>query len=57
MNKIKTDVNSIIKPEVEKLKKLGFKPPSLDGRWLLSQTLEKANTFYTHQEVIYHKIK
>ena len=51
MNKITADVYTIIKPEVEKLKKLGFKTASLDCRLLLSQILEKTNPVYNHQEV------
>ena len=51
MNKKKIDVYSLIKYEVEKLKKLGFKTPSLDCRLLLSRILKKNNTVYTHQEV------
>ena len=51
MNKKKTDVYSIIKPEIEKLRKLGFKTASLDCRLLLSQILDKSNTVYTHEEV------
>ena len=51
MNKMKIDVYSIIKPEVEKLKTLGFKTASLDCRLLLSQILQKANPVYTHEQV------
>ena len=51
MNKKKIDVYSLIKLEVEKLKKLGFKTASLDCRLLLSQILKKTNTVYTHQEI------
>ena len=51
MSKMKIDVYSIIKPEVEKLKTLGFKTASLDCRLLLSQILEKSNTVYTHEQV------
>ena len=51
MNKKKIDVYSLIKLEVEKLTKLGFKTASLDCRMLLSQILNKTNTVYTHQEV------
>ena len=51
MNKKKIDVYSLIKWEVEKLKKLGFKTASLDCRLLLSQILKKPKTVYTHQEV------
>ena len=51
MNKKKIDVYSLIKYEVEKLKKLGFKTPSLDCRLLLSRILKKNNKVYTHQEV------
>ncbi len=51
MNKKKIDVYSLIRYEVEKLKKLGFKTPSLDCRLLLSRILKKNNTVYTHQEV------
>ena len=51
MNKMKIDVYSIIKPEVEKLKTLGFKTASLDCRLLLSQILKKAKPVYTHEQV------
>ena len=51
MSKMKIDVYSIIKPEVEKLKTLGFKTASLDCRLLLSKILEKANPVYTHEQV------
>ena len=51
MSKIKTDVYSLIKLEVEKLKKSGFKTASLDCRLLLSQILKKANPVYTHEYV------
>ena len=51
MSKMKIDVYSIIKPEVEKLKTLGFKTASLDCRLLLSQILEKAYPVYTHEQV------
>ena len=51
MSKMKIDVYSIIKPEVEKLKTLGFKTASLDCRLLLSQILEKSNPVYTHEQV------
>ena len=51
MNKKNIDVYSLIRYEVEKLKKLGFKTPSLDCRLLLSRILKKNNTVYTHQEV------
>ena len=51
MSKMRIDVYSIIKPEVEKLKTLGFKTASLDCRLLLSQILKKANPVYTHEQV------
>ena len=51
MSKMKIDVYSIIKPEVEKLKTLGFKTASLDCRLLLSQILEKPYPVYTHEQV------
>ena len=51
MSKIKTDVYSLIKLEVEKLEKLGFKTASLDCRLILSQILEKSNPVYTHEQV------
>ena len=51
MNKKKIDVYSLIKREVEKLKKIGNKTASLDCRLLLSQILKKTNTVFTHQEV------
>ena len=49
MNKIKTDVYSIIKLEVETLKKLGFKKANLDCRLLLSEILDKAHPLYSNQ--------
>ena len=55
MNKKKIDVYSLIKWEVEKLKKIGNKSASLDCRLLLSQILKKTNTVYTHQEVYISK--
>ena len=51
MYKKKIDVYSLIKREVEKLKKIGNKTASLDCRLLLSQILKKTSTVYTHQEV------
>tara|TARA_B100000989_G_scaffold284_1_gene161 strand:- start:128 stop:1015 length:888 start_codon:yes stop_codon:yes gene_type:complete len=51
MSKTKIDVFSIIRPEVEKLKTLGFKTASLDCRLLLSKILGKANPVYTHEKV------
>ena len=51
MNKIKKDVYSLIKLEVTKLEKLGFKTASLDCRLLLSQILKKASPVYTHEQV------
>ena len=51
MSKIKIDVFSIIRPEVERLKKLGFKTASLDCRLLLSQILKKTKPVYSHEEV------
>ena len=51
MNKKKIDVYSLIKNEVENLKKIGNKTASLDCRLLLSQILKKTNTVYTHQKV------
>ncbi len=51
MSKTEIEVFSIIRPEVEKLKKLGFKTASLDCRLLLTQILGKANPVYTHERV------
>ena len=51
MSRIKTDVYSLIKLEVNKLKILGFKTASLDCRLLLSKILKKANPVYTHEQV------
>ncbi len=51
MNKKKIDVYSLIRRQVEKLKRMGIKTASLDCRLLLSQILKKTNTVYTHQEV------
>ena len=51
MNKIKTDVYSLIKLEVEKLEKLGFETASLDCRLLLSLILQKGSPVYTHEQV------
>ena len=48
---MKIDVYSLIKPEVEKLKTLGFKTSILDCRCLHSQTLQKPNPVYTHEQV------
>ena len=51
MIKTEIDVFSIIRLEVEKLKKLGFVTASLDCRLLLSETLKKSNPVYTHEKV------
>ena len=47
----KLDVFSLIKPEIEVLKKSGSETASLDCRLLLSHVLEKKNTIYTHENV------
>ena len=47
----KLDVFSLIKPEIEVLKKSGSETASLDCRLLLSHVLEKKNTVYTHENV------
>ena len=47
----KLDVFSLIKPEIEVLKKSGSETASLDCRLLLSNVLEKKNTVYTHENV------
>ena len=51
MIKKKLDVFSLIKPEIEVLKKSGSGTASLDCRLLLSHVLEKKNTVYTHENV------
>ena len=55
----KLDVFSLIKPEIEVLKKSGSETASLDCRLLLSHVLEKKNTVYTHENVYitYNEIK
>ena len=50
MNKKKIDVYSLIKYEVENLKKLDFKTPSLDCRLLLYRILKKKYKDYNHKE-------
>ena len=47
----KLDVFSLIKPEIEVLKKSGSETASLDCRLLLSFVLEKKSTIYTHENV------
>ena len=47
----KLDVFSLIKPEIEVLKRSGSETSSLDCRLLLSHVLEKKNTVYTHENV------
>ena len=51
MIKKKLDVFSLIKPEIEVLKKSGSETASLDCRLLLSYVLEKKSTLYTHENV------
>ena len=51
MIKKKLDVFSLIKSEIEVLKKSGSETASLDCRLLLSHVLEKKNTVYTHENV------
>src|SRR5210317_1051732 len=51
MIKKKLDVFSLIKSEIEVLKKSGSETPSLDCRLLLSYVLEKKSTLYTHENV------
>ena len=45
------DVYTIIKPEIEKLKKIGNKTPSLDCRILLSYVMGLSETIYTHENI------
>jgi len=51
MIKKKLDVFSLIKSEIEVLKKSGSETASLDCRLLLSFVLEKKSTIYTHENV------
>ena len=51
MIKKKLDVFSLIKSEIEVLKKSGSETASLDCRLLLSHVLEKTSTLYTHENV------
>jgi release factor glutamine methyltransferase len=51
MIKKKLDVFSLIKSEIEILKKSGSETASLDCRLLLSYVLEKKSTLYTHENV------
>lgn len=51
MIKKKLDVFSLIKSEIEVLKKSGSETASLDCRILLSHVLEKTSTLYTHENV------
>ena len=51
MNKSKIDVYTLIKPEIEKLKKSGCETASLDCRLLLSKVIKKADPVYMHQDI------
>lgn len=51
MNKREIDVYTVIKPEVEKLRKVGIGTASLDCRLLLAQILRKDDPLYTHQSI------
>ena len=51
MNKNKIDVYTLIKPEIEKLKKSGCETASLDCRLLLSKVIKKADPVYMHQDI------
>lgn len=51
MNKNKIDVYTLIKPEIEKLKKSGSETASLDCRLLLSKVIKKADPVYMHQDI------
>ena len=51
MNKSKIDVYTLIKPEIEKLKKGGCETASLDCRLLLSKVIKKADPVYMHQDI------
>ena len=45
------DVYAIIKPEIEKLKKIGNITPSLDCRILLSYVMGLSETIYSHENI------
>ena len=45
------DVYTIIKPEIEKLKKIGNTTPSLDCRILLSYIMGFSETIYSHENI------
>ena len=45
------DVYTLIKPEINKLKKIGIESASLDCRLLLSDTLIKNTKLYNHQNI------
>ena len=45
------DVYTIIKPEIEKLKKIGNTTPSLDCRILLSYVMGLSETIYSHENI------
>jgi len=51
MNKNKIDVYTLIKPEIEKLKKSGCETASLDCRLWLSKVIKKADPVYMHQDI------
>ena len=45
------DVYTLIKPEIEKLKKIGNTTPSLDCRILLSYVMGLSETIYSHENI------
>ena len=45
------DVYTLIKPEMNKLKKIGIKTANLDCRLLLSKSLDTNKTLYNHQNI------
>ena len=45
------DVYTLIKPEMNKLRKVGIKSANLDCRLLLSKSLDTNKTLYNHQNI------
>ena len=46
-----TDVYTLIEPEILKLKKIGIDTANLDCRLLLSESLDRYETIYNHQNI------
>ena len=46
-----TDVYTLIEPEILKLKKIGIDTANLDCRLLLSESLDRYDTIYNHQNI------